>query len=288
MYNKCFEYLLDNRPDRVLSKFGVKFRKRVNWIFRRIMAPMSSKNKLCVERRSYISKDENVIYAATHGFKDDIAYSIAATNRHCYLLLGALNILFESIYGVALWFNGLILVNREDKESRTSSLAKMEKLLYMGANLIMFPEATWNKSENLLVLDLFPGIYNVAMATGTRVVPIASIEENGCVYVIVDEPFDITQFDREEGLIVLRDKMASAKYELMEKYSQAKRNTLVSSSDYWGNYIDKIIEDADGLYNRIAESKAAFIDKRKASYEEVFSCIHRIIPSIKNAFLFRR
>lgn len=158
----------------------------------------------------------------------------------------------------------------------------------MGTNLMVFPEATWNKSENLLVLDLFPGIYDVAKLTGVEIVPVASIEEDGIVHVTFGEPFDITRFSREEGIGVLRDKMATAKYNLMEKYSCTKRVCFGDISEYWSKYLVYLESATNGLYDRIAESKAAYINKKKQIQNEVMNHLQRVVPSVKNAFLFHR
>ena len=286
MYHKAFEYLLDNDPEKVLSKSGMYIRKITNFIVRKIMAPLSTKNKLHIERRADVPKDRPVIYAPTHAFSDDIASALNATGRHCYMLVGALNIVFTTFRGIALWMNGIILVNRNKKDSRSAAVDKMKKLLNMGGNLIMYPEATWNKSKNLLVLKLFPGIYDVATATGALVVPVSSVEENGIVHVIVDEAFDISEYSREEGMLVLRDKMATAKYELMDKYSHMKRADIGDEKAYWRKYIDKLIKDSDGLYVKKEEEKAGFIDKRITTYKQAFAHLKTLIPSKANAFLF--
>ena len=50
MYNKKLEYLLSNNPDEVLSSKGVKIRKAINPLFRRLVS-LTTKNKLHIERK---------------------------------------------------------------------------------------------------------------------------------------------------------------------------------------------------------------------------------------------
>lgn len=285
---RIFSYLLDNNPRKVISTTGIKVRKSVNWIFRHVMVPLSSKNRLHVERRASIPEGRKIIYAATHGFRDDAAYSLAATGRHSYVLVGALNIVLDSLWGLAFWFNGVILVDRFNKESRASTIDKIRYSLQKGTSVLMFPEATWNHSENQLVLKLFPGVYDAAVAEGALVVPVTTIQDNGKVYAIVDEPFDISVYEREKGLEVLRDKMATLKYELMEKYSRAKRSDIGDAKAYWKFFWDKLVDDARGLYVKEQEIKSAFIDKTVTTYEHAFEHLHEIKYNAKNAFLARK
>lgn len=258
MYHKFMEYLLDTEPQKVMSKTGLQLRKMFYSIFLHILVPLSTQNHLHIENNVILPSEKRLIFAPTHAFRDDIAFSIVAAQRHCYLLIGALNILFASWRGFALWLNGVIAVDRFDKASRQSSMKKMVYALQMGVDIIMFPEATWNLSENQLVLPLFPGVYDLAMHTGALVVPIASIEDGDIVHVSIDDAFDITEYGREEGIQILRDKLATAKYELMDKYSHAKRTEIGDAKTYWKQYTEKLIQQSDGLYRKFDERRASF------------------------------
>ena len=175
MYYSLLKYLLKDNPDEVLSKLGFKIRKAINPLFRQIMMLFTNRN-LEIKGRTQVPKNKKIIYAATHGFHDDIIYSMKTANDHAYLLYGSLLDFFGSFHGVGLWANGVVLVDRKSKTSRKASVEKMVKAQELGANIIMFPEGTWNKTESLLVQKLYPGIYEVAKRTGALVVPIATIE----------------------------------------------------------------------------------------------------------------
>lgn len=282
MKMKIFNYLLDNNPKKVISKTGISVRKSLNGIFRNVMVPLSSKNKLHVERRAELPEGKKIIYAATHGFRDDAAYSLAATGKHSYILVGALNIVLESLWGLAFWFNGVILVDRFNKESRASTIDKIRYSLQQGVSVLMFPEATWNHSENQLVMKLFPGVYDAAVLEGALVVPVTTIQEKGKIHAIVDEPFDISQYSREEGLTVLRDKMATIKYELMDKYSHISRSEIGNAKEYWQSFWDKLVKEAKGLYVKEQEIHSAFIDKTVTTWENAFSHLEDIKVSTEN------
>lgn len=277
--------MLNDNPQKVLSKKGIKIRKFLSPLVRAVIVPLSSKNKLHIERKAELPKDKPIIFASTHGFRDDIAFAIKAIGVPSYILLGSLMVFFHSFDGVGLWLNGTILVDRKDKKSRAASKDKMIYALKNGTNLLMYPEGVWNKTENLIVQKLFPGIYDVAKETGAIVVPIASVEEKGVVHCIIDEPFNICEFDRQEGLYVLRDKMATCKYELMEKYAKAKRADF--SDSYWKDFLEGLIETTKGLYDYEIENTAHFVDKNETNYSEAFSHLENIRYNKNNIFLLK-
>lgn len=282
MYNKSLEYLLSNNPDEVLSKNGIKFRKLINPLFRNLVL-LTTKNKLHIERKCNLPTNVPIIFAPTHGFRDDIAFTVNAIGTHAYILYGSLLDFYYSIDGIALWINGTILVNRKDKASRAASKLKMEKAQKLGANLILFPEGVWNKTENLIVQKLYPGIYDVAKETGAIIVPIATILENNVCHAIIDEPFDIIKYERNEGLNILRDKMATAKYELMEKYAHIERNKLEPVNKYWEKFLNELIATANGLYDYEIENSAQFIDKNEITEKDAFAPFQNVEMTKENA-----
>lgn len=408
-YNKNLEYLLSNNPEKVLSSYGVRIRKLFNPLFRKLL-PLTTKNKLIVEQKAIFPKGKKIIFAATHGFRDDIALTFKTINAHTYLLYASIPDFFYSIDGYALNIPGVILMDRKDALSRQASIPKIERAIDLGSKVALCPEGVWNKSPNLLVLKLYPGVYDVALQKETLVQPIATIiEENKC-YSKAGDAYDMTRmsvleylevmsrigqniekmidliispdsklkelkeqlqgimeeyycsmlniydkelksFDTEKtsicylqeqlvleieyyqsllqqlykeycfisvdeneirekeeycynshiissirkrvlhllkttmnmkrkvALELLRDKMAALKLELMEKHSQAKRSDFSMYdpiSTYWDEYIDKLIETANGLYDYEIEDTAHFVDKDEFDQDEVFAPINSI------------
>ncbi len=226
MYNRFLEYLKQPEPEKTISKGGISIRKKLNPLVK-AFAPFMSKYKMKVSERKDVATDRPVIFSATHGFRDDILFTMRAIKAHGYILFGNIHQLFYSYEGIAIWLNGVVLVDRTDKESRQASKEKMKYVLRSGGNLIVYPEGTWNKSENLLILQLFGGIYDIAKETGAVVVPVATHLEGKYVFVSVGEALDIAVYKKTEGLAVLRDEMATLKWELMERYSYVTRNELL-------------------------------------------------------------
>ena len=70
MYNQFLEYLKSNDPEEVISKNGIRVRKIVNPLLR-IGARPTGHYRFKLEKRAKMPKNVPIIYAPTHGFKDD-------------------------------------------------------------------------------------------------------------------------------------------------------------------------------------------------------------------------
>lgn len=288
MQNKYLNYLLDNNPKRVISRKGIVVRRLISPLLRNIVAPMTSKNKYIVEKNKRLPKDRPIIFAATHGLKDDIAIGLCAAGRHTYLLFASLPDFYGTIDGPSLWLNGVLLLDRKNKESRNAAKAKMKYAMSLGADILMYPEGTLNKTENLIVQKLFPGIYDVAIECNALIVPIAIVQEGKNVYAKTCDAFDICQYERQEGLNILRDVMASAKYELMEKYSKISRIQIGNAKMYWQSFLDDLVNQMLPFYDYEIENSSQFIDKNEITYYQAFEHLNDIIPRLNNAFLFNK
>ena len=308
-YNEKLEYLMSNNPEEVVSCAGLLLRKAINPIYRGIIRPLSTKNKFEILKPYELQKDsENlsvkdkfllnkglkipkgrpVIFAATHGFRDDIALTIKSAKKHGYILYGSIPDFFYSIDGPALWLNGATLVDRKDKESRAAAVPKMEYILNIGGRIIMFPEGVWNKSPNKLVLKLYPGIYRLAKATNAIIIPIANIQVDDKCYSVRLAPFDIIKYSEEEGLANLRDILATGKYELMEKYAFTSRQEIGNANEYWDNFLNNLIATSNGLYDYEIENNAEYKDKDEIDEKEVFEVMRNVKVDTGNAFVYAK
>ena len=288
MRNRFLQYLLNNEPEKVMSKAGYKFRKFISSPVRNVLGPATSKNTYHIDRNNHLPTDRPIIFACTHQVKDDIALALASAGRHTYLLFASLPDFYGTLDGPALWINGVILVDRKDKKSRAAAIPKMQHAIEMGADILMYPEGTLNKTENLVVQKLFPGIYFLAKDTNALVVPMAIIQEGKDVYSKVGEPFDICLHEKQEGLDILRGLMATAKYELMEKYSSIGRAEIGDAKAYWKKEMDELVNSMLPFYDFEIENSSQYIDKSETTYEQAFSHIKRLTPSKSNAFLFNK
>ena len=203
MKNSILNYLLDNNPNKTISKNGIKIRKIINPLFRQVMM-LFTNGKLKIVRKGIVPKNQKIIFAGTHGFHDDIIFTMKIANKHSYLLYGSLMDFYNSFHGLGLWVNGVILVDRKEKESRKSCIDKMVQVLNYDTNIVMFPEGTWNKNESLPVQKLYPGIYDVAEKTGALVVPIATVLDGNICYALEGDAYDITDINYEMAKEILQ------------------------------------------------------------------------------------
>lgn len=270
----AFARLLSNDKKAILGKKSMLIRKAFHPILKASF-PLFASTKLITVRKEELPKDVPLIFAPTHGFRDDVSHSLALSEKHAYILFGSLPAFFNSFDGPSAWLNGVIMLNRKDNESKKTAREKSVYAIELGTNLLIYPEGVWNKTPNVAVQKLFPGIYDIAKDSGAYVVPIITMQENGVTYGIRDKGFDISQYDKKEGLMILRDKLATGKYEIMEKYCQAKREdfgTRQEADDYWQKYLDELIATA-GFYDHEFENKAHFVEKNEISEEEVFAVL---------------
>ena len=288
MYNKFLERYLDYEPEKVISKKGVVIRRIISPILRFIVPFVTPNSKLTVVRRADL-QNKPVIFAATHGFREDVEHTVVMAGRQAYMLNGSVQQVFKSFDGITAWIAGMVLVDRTDKESRSSSIYKLARVLELDSSVIIYPEGTWNKSPNELVSGLFPGIYEVARISGALVAPIATYRNGKKAYGILEEAFDICQYDKEEGIRILRDKMATIQYELMEKYGTGSRDEFPYGEErdkYWQKFIDELMAEVE-FYDYELELHTKYRPKGLTRPEEAFSFIKKLIPNRNNAFLFR-
>ena len=226
MYNKYFEYLLSNDPQKVISKNGVKIRKIIHPLFLKLV-PLTTKSTLTIEKKMAAVVDKPVIYAATHGFRDDVAFTLMTIGEHAYILYGSIPDFYESFDGIALWVNGSIIVDRKNKESRKASIEKMKYAMDLSANILMFPEGVWNKNPNAIVQKLYTGIYEVAKSKNALVIPVATILSDGKGYSIQGEPYDITELNNDKCYLIL-DKIKKDIKKVIDLiiYNDSKTNIL--------------------------------------------------------------
>lgn len=300
---KLFGHLLDNTPEKVLSVSGYKIRNIIDKLIRLVGPKMLYSEQIFVnpdelmglekENDEEVLQGRSVIWVANHHFRDDALGSLLATKRHAYFLFGGLPQFYNTIDGFFAFLNGSIVVNRKVKKSRKASVEKMIYALKKGIDILYYPEGGWNKSPNKLILDLWPGIYKVAYETNSVIIPIVHYifdptekmdPSKNKIYTVVGKPFNICQYNEEEGLIKLRDTLATYYYLLCEKYGKTTREEFINSyiEKTGGNrnidligeaYMSDLIETVD-KYDSSIETRCDY--RKNASPEDVFNTIANI------------
>lgn len=212
------------------TTLGIKIRKFVSPVVCAVMKKVMERNsKIHVINYPELEKGQAYIFASTHSFPDDVTSSIVSIDRPLYFLTNSKDQVEHNPDMYAAWLNGFIFVNTRDAKSKKEAIPKMQKVLENGTSILIYPEASWNVTENKVVNRLFPGTAILAQRTGAEVVPLGSYQnpENRNIYLNFGKPIDLSSQSVEEGTLMLRDELATLRYELIEKYApKLKREEL--------------------------------------------------------------
>lgn len=295
----CFGYLLENDVDKVISSNGVKIRSLLNPLVKALGVHFLS-NPQIIENRNLLRgygdnmpdkeialPDKSVIWAANHAFKDDTLATILAIKRHAYILFGSLPQFYNTFDGVTAWLNGVVMTNRKVKASRQASMEKALQVIAYGADLMMFPEGVWNKSPNLLLLDLWPGIWRIAKETGALVVPVvhyirdcANAEKHNPIHTVVDDPVRVDDLSEKAGLEYIREIMSYWYYLMMETYGISKRALEVpkgsDSCKLWEEHLT-VRRKTVARYDEEIEFCADYCSKEKVLSTEVWKAAADVV-----------
>lgn len=287
-YKKTEEATVEN----FTSNFGLKFR-RFNHKFysatMRLMHKKVFKYDLVVERKTKLPKNKSYIFAASHYFYFDILSINGTVDRNCYMLSGGLRTLPKTTVFLG-WLNGGIYVNRLDKNSRKDSIKKMGRVLKAGNSILIYPEGVFNNSKNQLCLKLYSGVYNISLQNEVEVVPISLYKDDDkkIVYVSYGKPIKLYEYDKDRGLQILRDNIATLLYEQIEKYSTVLDRTKING-DIHLDYMSKRLKEYLGegwTETPVWESELAEYKGNDIDLEDVWKNIDKVNINVKNAQIF--
>ena len=114
----------------------------------------------------------------------------------------------------------------------------MLKVLNNNSSVMLFPEGVLNNSENLDCVTLYPGVYYLSLESKKQVVPIVSHYDydSQAVYIAADNPLDFTELKKDEAKSLLRDKLATLRFNLARIcYEQAKNMNRVLTPEEFVN-----------------------------------------------------
>ena len=234
--------------------------------------------KVIIEQPCRLLPEKPVIYAVNHFCFADTPIMGRITPKRSYILLGKQRLGFSDwLYFI---LNGVIFVDRKDKEDMAASKQAMTAYLSKGRSIVMFPEGTWNMTENLLMLPMKWGIIDIARETGAQIIPTAleyDREKKKC-FVRFGAPMLISPEDNKgDAISALRDTLATMRWDFWERNGTFRRKDL----------------------NMDAEQKKLFysVDEYPPiDWEYESSCIYHpytvpeyhLKPCKENAFLFRQ
>ena len=289
MKNYGLGWIKTSNIDNFTSKTGIKLRRAIHKPLQ-IVLKLATKRKIIIENYPKLEKGVPYIFASTHSFDEDIISNLATIDRNAYVLIGTTDQLDFNPTMYAAWLNGLIYVDRLDKNSRQESLKKMEKIIKSGTSILMFPEGGWNNTENLIVQNLFGGPYYLSKLTGAKVVPISAFNEMGSskIYIRVGDPIDLSKYDKKDALIELRNSLATMRFNQIELYS-----TPIERSKLSPNARLNFMEQRKNEYLRVnwsrdvwEEELTVYKDKNCPSPEDIRKSIDDVVITKENAEIF--
>ena len=124
------------------------------------------------------------------------------------------------------------MIEKTSKDRRRAK-EEIQRHLLSGKSLIWFPEATWNLSENLLMLPMRWGIIECAQKCHVPIVPIIldyAADKLMCT-ARIGEPFNPDGVSFADGISSLRDKMAGLRWAIWGNNGVIQRYLLDSAEE---------------------------------------------------------
>lgn len=239
--------------------------------------------KVIIEEPCHLLQDKPVIYAVNHFCFADTPIMGRITPKRSYILLGKQRLRFSD--WLYFMLNGVIFVDRKDKEDMAASKQAMSAYLNKGRSIVMFPEGTWNLTENQLMLPMKWGIIDIAKETGAQIIPTVleyDREQKKC-FVRFGAPLTFSPEDsKADAIVTLRDTMATMRWEFWERNGTFSRADL--SMDAERKQLFYSVEEYPPI-NWEYENSCIYHPYTKP--QDAFSHLNQLISCRENAFLFR-
>lgn len=315
MHNKriAFDNYIQNKAIMVQSGKKIKhipLKKHLRPLLRTVLFIQRKLKRQTVE---FISRElpevsSPIVFAVTHIGKYDFEIVNEVIKNHFHIIASDFMHMYGNINGFFMEANGVIFMDIDSKEDRENSRKMMLKVLEQGDNMMIFPEGTWNLSENAIVKDLHLGAVDIALERSAIIVPIA-VEQYGRRFVVnIGKVFnpemvkgkftkktygDLSENDDQEYLLKkqikiatnqeLRDRMATLKWEIWEKEGVFERKSI--PYDYWKVFIDERCAEWAG-YSMDEQIRNGCFPADKREYNNMLQEICRMKIHEKNSFLF--
>lgn len=164
-----------------------------------------------------------VIFVANHYCGQDVVIACNVLKERVKVVAGKQNLtpMDEFFFNM----NGTIFVDRKDRKDTAACKRAMEATLNSGRNVVIFPEGTSNVSDALLMYPMKWGVIDVAQRTGAQLVPMVldyDKTEKIC-HVRFCEPMVVDGLSKQEGIELLRNTMASVRWQFMEEKGEFSR-----------------------------------------------------------------
>ncbi|RDC57156.1 1-acyl-sn-glycerol-3-phosphate acyltransferase [Pedobacter chinensis] len=119
-----------------------------------------------------IDTSRSYIYVGNHGsFLDAVAIVICVPQA--FSPLGKIEMLKIPVFGW-IYKRLVVMIDRTSRESRDQSVAELRNDLRDGQSILIFPEGTMNKTNDLLA-PFYDGAFRLAIETQTPILPFAIV-----------------------------------------------------------------------------------------------------------------
>lgn len=239
--------------------------------------------KVVVEQPCKLLQGKPVIYAVNHFCFADTPIMGRITPKRSYILLGKQRLGFSDwLYFI---LNGVIFVDRKDKEDMAASKLAMSAYLNKGRSIVMFPEGTWNLTENQLMLPMKWGIIDIAKETGAQIVPTLleyDREQKKC-FARFGTPMTFSPKEsKADAIAALRAALATMRWEFWERNGTFSRADLDVDAER-----KKLFYSVEEYPPIDWEYESSCIYHPCTISEDAFAHLVQLIPCRENAFLFR-
>lgn len=190
-----FDYSYKKKYDRFIVRSVKRYLWLLKWLF-----------SIQIEGKQDLRASDSVIYVCNHRSSLDIFL--------CYYILGNIPARFlgKKEYEMK-WYSflqrraGTVFVERGNAWSRKASKNLMIQELLNGGNVLLYPEGTRNKTEQVM-LPFQRGAVNMAQITGCPIVPIVIRKTGKRIRVCIEEAVYVRkEDDTGEKNDFIRDKM---------------------------------------------------------------------------------
>ena len=300
MLNSKLRYMMSNNPNETISVKGSTIRRKIRPFLLKLLA-LGNKLKLVVDKNNFKKINRPIIYVASHGFKDDVLNTaITLNDSDAYIIFGNIDLFYNTFDGFCLWVIGTQLVDRYDKLSRNTMKEKMNRLMNLGNNIIIFSEATWNLSPNKLMEKLYWGFYDVAMANDAIIVPVVTHKVGKNCYSSVSNAIDIKEINKEDiyNIVNLMNKYIFKAEDLLlyddiqtltiKGNIQELKKLILSIKSSHDNQLESIKFVERKAYEYMSLIQVNNEDYLKAeAYKLVYKLIFRISTATKEVMTFK-
>lgn len=250
-----------------------------------LLSKTKIKYKIIIENDYIASSDKPIVFACNHSAFPDIPIALRAVNRHCYTLIGKQNLAF--VDKIFFFLAGAVWVDRKNKEDSAFSKERIVVYLNKGKSILWFPEATWNLTDNLLMLPMRWGIIEVAQRTKAQIIPMAldyDREQKICRVRFGKALNAETLINKQQGIVTLRDEISTLRWDFVSD-NQVNRADIDREKER--NAMFQVVRDYPPLdWNY--EKSCIYHIPGTIYYDEVFAHLNTIHPTTQNAFLFNK